>query len=142
MSLRPEHQIETHFLQRPISVGDFGWRVEMDQRYVKSLFDAMAMNHCKSMATPGSKEQESSHVETEKLDPKEHREFRSGAGICHKMRQQHFDIAFSAKEIMREAAGPTTASTKIEENRALPQRTPAMCTDLPLGLGSWTTSSM
>ena len=143
MSLRPEHQKETHFLKRRISVGDFGWRVELDQRYVKSLFDALAMNHCKSMATPGSKGQESSHVETEKLDPKEHREFRSGAGICHKMRQQHFDIAFSAKEIMREAAGPTTASkTKIEENRTLLQRTPAMFTDLPLRLGSWTMSSM
>ena len=86
----------------------------MDQRYVKSLFDAMAMNHCKSMATPGSKGQESSHVETEKLDPKEHREFRSGAGICQKMREQRFDIAFSAKEIMREAAGPTTASRKLK----------------------------
>ena len=134
MSLRPEHQIETHFLKRAISVGDFGWRVELDQRYVRNLFDAMAMNHCKSMATPGSKGQESSHVETEKLDPKEHREFRSGAGICQKMREQRFDIAFSAKEIMREVAGPITASmTKIEENRTLLQRTPAMFTDLPLG---------
>ena len=51
---------------------------------------------------------------TEKLDAQEHREFRS---------EQRFDIAFGTKEIMREAAGPTTASkTKIEENRALPQR--------------------
>ena len=55
MSLKPEHQSETHFLKRRISVGEFGWHVELDQRYVKSLLDAMAMNHCKSMATPGSK---------------------------------------------------------------------------------------
>ena len=49
------------------------------------------------------------------------------------MTGQRFDIAFSTKEIMREAAGPTTASkTKIEENRALPQRTSAMCTEFPL----------
>ena len=81
MSLRPEHEKETHLLKRRISVDDFGWHVELDQRYVKSLLDAMTMNHCKSMATPGSKGQESSHVETEKLDPKEHREFRFGAGI-------------------------------------------------------------
>ena len=46
----------------------------------------------------------------EKLDAKEHREFRSGAGICQYMTEQRFDIAFSTKEIMREAAGPTTAS--------------------------------
>ena len=78
----------------------------------------MAMNHCKSMATPGSKGQESSRNKadlTEKLDPQEHREFRSGAGICQYMTEQRFDIAFSTKEIMREAAGPTTASkTKLK----------------------------
>ena len=82
---------------------------------MKSLLDAMAMNHCKSMATPGSKGQESSHVETEKWDPEEHREFRSGARICQYMTEERFDIAFSTKEIMREAAGPTTASkTKLK----------------------------
>ena len=69
MSLRPDHQQETHFLKRRISVDDFGWHVELDQRYVKSLLDALAMNHCKSMATPGPKGQES-HVATEKAGPK------------------------------------------------------------------------
>ena len=82
---------------------------------MKSLLDAMAMNRCKSMATPGSKGQESSRVETEKLDPQEHREFRSGTGICQFVKEQRFDIAFSTKDIMREAAGPTTASkTKLK----------------------------
>ena len=52
---------------------------------------------------------------TEKLDAKETREFRSGAGICQCMTEQRLDIAFSTKEIMREAAGPTTASkTKLK----------------------------
>ena len=45
----------THFLKRRISVDEFRWQEELDQRCVKSLLDAMAMNHCKSMATPGSK---------------------------------------------------------------------------------------
>ena len=45
----------THFLKRRISLDEFGWHVELDQRYVKTLLDAMAMNRCKSMATPGSK---------------------------------------------------------------------------------------
>ena len=58
VSLKPEHQSETHFLKRRISVDEFGWHVELDQRYVRSLLDVMAMNHCKSMATPGSKGQE------------------------------------------------------------------------------------
>ena len=35
---------------------------------------------------------------------------------------------------MREAAGPTTSlKDKVEANRALPQRTPAMCVEFPLG---------
>ena len=56
------------------------------------------------------------HVETEKLDPKEHREFRSCSGLCQFLTEQRFDIAFSTKEIMREAAGPTTASkTKLKK---------------------------
>ena len=113
-SLKPEHQSETHFLKRRISVDEFGWHFELDQRYVKILLDAMAMNHCKSMATPGSKGQEGNNT-MEKLDAKEHRDFRSCAGICQCMTEQHFDIAFSTKEIMREAAGPTTASeTKLK----------------------------
>ena len=90
------------------------WMIELDQRYVISLLDAMGMNHCKSMATPGSKEQER-HAATEKVDPKEHQEFRSGAGNCQYITEQHFDIAFSTKEIMREEAGPTKASkTKLK----------------------------
>ena len=107
-SLKPEHQKETHCLKRRISVDEFGWHVELDQRYVKSLLDAMAM------AAPGSKGQEGNNA-TEKLVAKEHREFRLGAGICQYMTEQRFDIALSTKEIMREAAGPTTASkTKLK----------------------------
>ena len=68
---------------------------------MKSLLDAMAMNHCKSIASPGSKGQESSRNMTdltEKLDSQEHRGFRSGAGICQYMTEQRFHIAFSTKK--------------------------------------------
>ena len=95
---------------------------------MKSLLDAMAMNHCTSMATPGSKGQEGNNA-TEKLDAKEHREFRSGAGICQYMTEQRFDIPFSTKEIWTDHS----LKYKVEENRALPQRTPAMCVEFPLG---------
>ena len=67
-------------------------------------------------------------------DAKEHREFRSGAGICQYMTEQRFGIAFSTMEIMREAAGTDhSLKDKVKANRALPQRTSAMCTELPLG---------
>ena len=97
VSLRPERQKETHFLKRRICVDDFVWHVVLGHRYVKSLLDAIAMNHGKSMATLGPKGQESSHVETEKLDLQEHREFRSGAGICQYMTEQRFDIVVRRK---------------------------------------------
>ena len=114
VSLRPEHQSENHCLKRRICVDEFGWHVELDQRYVRSLLNAMAMNHGKSMAIPGSKGQES-NGSIVKLDQKENTEFRSCAGLCQYMTEQRFDIAFSTKEIMREAAGPTTASqTKLK----------------------------
>ena len=86
------------------------------------------------MATPESKGQETSHVETEKLDPKEHREFRSGAGICQYMTEQRFDHCFQY-EGNHERGSRTDHSLKdkIEENRALPQRTHAICTEFLLG---------
>ena len=91
-------RVKTHFFKRRIFVDEFGWHVELDQRYVSSLLDAMAMNHCKSMATLGSKGQES-NGSTAKLDQKEHTEFRSCSGICQYVTEQRFDIAFSTKEI-------------------------------------------
>ena len=36
VSLKPEHQSGTQFLKRRISDDEFGWHVELDQRYVKS----------------------------------------------------------------------------------------------------------
>ena len=132
------HEFKNHFMVKKAEIvslrPEHGWHVELDHRYVKSLLDAMAMTHCKSMFTPRKKGHENSHVETEKLDPKEHREFRAGAGICQYMTEQRFDIAFSTKEIIeRGSRTDHSLKDKIEENRALPQRTPAMCTELPLG---------
>ena len=70
---------------------------------MKSLLDAMAMIYGNVADL------------TEKLDRQEYREFRSGAGICQYRTEQHSDFAFSTEEIMREAAGPTTASkTKLK----------------------------
>ena len=74
-----------------ICVDEFGWYVELGQWYVRSFFDAMEMNHCKAMATLGSKGQES-NGSTAKLDQKEHTEFRSCAGICQYVTEQRFDI--------------------------------------------------
>ena len=97
VSLKFEHQNEIHILKRSISVDFFGWHVELDQRCVKSLLDAMAMNHCKSIGSAGT-----SRVPIRCWN----------LSICE---EQRFDIAFSTKEIMREAAGPTTASkTKLK----------------------------
>ena len=79
------------------------------------------------MATTGSKDHER-QATNDKLDPQEHREVRSGAGSCQYMTEQRFDIAFSTKEIMRDAAGPTTASkTKLKRIRRYLKVRPARC---------------
>ena len=39
-SLKPGHQNEIHLLKRRLSVDNFWWHVELDQRYVKSLLNA------------------------------------------------------------------------------------------------------
>ena len=63
---------------------------------------------------PSTIEGPGNQAANDKLDPQEHRGFRSGAGICQYMTEQRFDIAFSSKE-MRDAAGPTTPSkTKLK----------------------------
>ena len=92
------------FSKRRISVDEFGWHVELDQKYVKSFLDAMAMNHCKSMATPGSKGQEGNSATGETGRKGTSRVPESGAGICQYMTEHRFDIAFSTNEIMREGS--------------------------------------
>ena len=44
VSLKLNIRIKLHFLKRRISVDNFRWHVELDQRYVECLLDAMAMN--------------------------------------------------------------------------------------------------
>ena len=83
-----------------------GWHVELDQRYVKSLMDA------KSMATPGSRGQESSHVET--CD-------RTNLRHCFQCEENH-DRSSRTDHSLKE---------EIEQNRTLPQKMSAVCTELP-----------
>ena len=61
------------------------------------------------MVTPGSKDQESQGA-NEKLTQR-----NIESSDLARWKQRRFDIAFSTKEIMREAAGPTTTSkTKLK----------------------------
>ena len=50
------------------------------------------------------------------------------------MTEKHFDIAFSTEEIMREAAGPTTASkTQLKRTARYLKGRQRICTEFPLG---------
>ena len=137
VSLKLGDQKETHFFKRRICVDDSGWHIEMDQRYVRNMLDTMGMNQCKS----GSNDQEIQATD-DKLDPLEHREFWSGAGICQYMTEQRFDICFQY-ERNQEGCNRTNHSLKdkIEEDRTLHKR-PSEANSTSLGLPSWTTSSM
>ena len=81
-----------------------------------SLLDAMAMNHCQSTATPGSKGQESSHVKTEKVGPKGTTRVPIWCWTLsvHDRTTLRHCLQYEGNH-EREAAGPTTASkTKLK----------------------------
>ena len=137
LSLKPEHENEIHFLKRRIRVDNFGWHVELDQRYVKSLLDAMAMNHCKSMATPGPKGQESSRNVT-------HLTENVGSAGTSRVPIRCWDLSVYDRTTLRHCLqyegnherGSWTVHSlkdKVEANRAIPQRTSAMRTAFRLG---------
>ena len=126
VSLRPEHQKETHFLQRQICVDDFGWHVELDQRYVESLLDAMGMHHCKSMATPGSRTRNDRPAGTSTVLVR-----CWDLSVCDRATLRH---CLQYEGSHEKGSGTNHSLTdKVEADRVLPQRTPAMCDELPLG---------
>ena len=107
VSLKPEHQSETHFLKRRISVDEFGWHVE---KFV-------GCNGDESLQIDGYSWIEGTGGQ--QCDGETGCKGTSRVTIrrCNlsELIEQRFDIAFSTKEIMREAAGPTTASkTKLK----------------------------
>ena len=131
VSLKREHKSETHFLKRRISVHEFGWHVELDQWYVKSLLDAMAMNHCKSMATPGSR-----GTGGQQCDGENGRKGTSRVPIrCWNLSvQDRATLRHCLQHEGNHERGSWTDHSlkdKVEANRALPQRTPAMCVEFP-----------
>ena len=105
VSLKPEHVI---------SGGMLSWI----KAYVKSLLDAMAMNPCKSMATPGSKGQQSSR-NVANFDRKVGSAGTSrvpirccNLSVCDRTTLRHC-LQYEGNK--REAAGPTAASkTKLK----------------------------
>ena len=100
----------------------------MDPRYVTSLLDTLGMAQCKPMATPGPREQRAE--EEQVLDQRERREFMSAAGTCQYMTEHRFDIAYSTKEVMRDASSPaTTSKTKRKRIARSIKGRPIFCSE-------------
>ena len=131
ISMHQDDNKDGHFLKRKIHVDKAGWHIEMEPRYVESLLVKLGMDKCKPMAIPGSKEQSENYkinpenrswkhgVEDQPqkqqqqetlLDQHEHREYRAAAGFIQYLCEQRMDVNFACKEVMREAARPTTSS--------------------------------
>ena len=100
---------------------------------MKSLLDAMAMNHCKSVATPGSKRTGGQQYDGE-----------TGCKGTSRVPIQCWNLSVHDRTTLRhclqhegnyERGSWTDHSLKdkVEANRALPQRTPAICVEFPLG---------
>ena len=138
VSLKPEHQSETHFLKRGISLDEFWMNLVGMLSWINGIVKSfVGCNGDESLQIDGySWIKGTGGQQCDGVNWTERNIENSDlvAGICQYTTAQRFNIAFSTKEIVREAAGPTTVSkTKVEADRALPQRTPAMCVEFPLG---------
>jgi len=109
LSLHDDDLKEAYFLKRKISVDSEGWHLEMDQRYSDTLVERLGLSQGKTVTTPGTKEIGESD-KSAKLNKKQHREYRGGAGIGMYMSEHRLDLCFATKELMREAAAPTDLS--------------------------------
>ena len=116
MSLKPEHQSETHFLKRRISVDEFGWHVVAGSKVCEKF---VGCNGNESLQIDGFswiEKQQKGNNTTEKPDAKD----TSRVPIrCWNLsvhdRATLSTLPSTRKQIMREAAGPTTASkTKLK----------------------------
>ena len=56
ISLVIGYERQRHFFKRQMSVDSFGWHLELDERYGRSVLDKSGMGQEKSAVTPGSKE--------------------------------------------------------------------------------------
>ena len=136
VSLKPEHQNEIHFLKRRINVDNFGWHVKGSKVCEKSA----GCNDDESLQIDGHSWIEGTGEQSNcgRIDRK------VGSAGTLRVPIRCWNLSVYDRTTLRhclqyeghhERGSRTDHSLKdkIEENRALPQRTSAMCTEFPLG---------
>ena len=132
VSLKPERQSATHFLKRRISVDEFGWHVELDQRCEKfvgcSGDESSQIDGYSWIEGTGGQQcdgetgcQGTSRVPTWCWNLSVHDRVTLRRCLQHERNHE------------RGSWTDHSLKDKVEANRALPQRTPAMCVEFPLG---------
>ena len=132
VSLKPEHQSETHFFKRRISVDEFGWHVVLDQRYVKKF---VGCNGNESLQIDGYSWIEGTGGQ--QCDGE------TGCKGTSRVPIWCWNLSVHDRATLRHCLqhegnherGSWTDHSfkdKVKANRALPQRTPAMCVEFPL----------
>jgi len=98
-------------LNRVVTWGPDGVTIEGDPRQIEKILLELGLdNETKGAATPGLKATKPQLEEDGPLDADKHTLFRGAAARCNYVSNDRPDIGFSAKEICRAMANPTTLS--------------------------------
>ena len=116
VSPHPDDLKEATFLHRRISVDVDGWHEEIDPTYGQNLVKQQGQESARFHRVPGhvksvkvspavSKKKTDQTGATPvlgetKLDAKDHRLFRGGAGLAQYMQDRRGDISFATKEVL------------------------------------------
>ena len=91
---------EIKMLNRIIRATPEGWEYEADQRHAELLIQAMGVQGCKGIGSPGEEDKKWEVVENEvEVDKGEERPFRAGAARGNYLAADRIDIQYATKEI-------------------------------------------
>ena len=110
---KPGLEKEGRILNRIIRVTDDGWEYEADQRHAELIVEALGLNDCKSVKTPGEDLQPCEAEDNAKeLSEGDATGFRKVAARANYLAMDRPDIQYPVKELCRGMCKPTIGHKK------------------------------
>jgi len=105
---------EGRVLNRVVRVGGEGWEYEPDQRHADIVVESLGLGSANATTLPGEDEKKWEEEENnELLDAAKAARFRSIAARVNYLAADRPDLMYSAKEVCRHMASPTTGGWKM-----------------------------
>lgn len=120
IGLDPDLARDGKMLGRRIWVDEQGGHFEGDEKHVRRFLgiNGLAGERTKPAPTPGSLESRKMPDAEEKLDSREHGEYRSSTGLAQYAAGPRFDIKHSVKELARLASSPDKGGVAMTKRLA------------------------